>query len=94
MSTPFCIYLLWSDKGSRYLLIFLLALGVGVPLLNWLPPEGSWLHVPTYMVSLLGKYLCFAILALALDLIWGYCGILSLGHGAFLRSAATPWACI
>ncbi len=39
--------------------------------------------VPSYMVSLLGKYLCYALLAVALDLVWGYCGILSLGHGAF-----------
>ncbi len=39
--------------------------------------------MPTYVVSLLGKYLCYALLALALDLVWGYCGILSLGHGAF-----------
>jgi len=40
-------------------------------------------HVPTYLVALWGKYVCYAILALAIDLIWGYCGILSLGHGAF-----------
>ena len=40
-------------------------------------------HVPAYLISLLGKYLCFALLALSVDLIWGYCGILSLGHGAF-----------
>src|SRR5512134_1625231 len=40
-------------------------------------------HVPTYVVSLLGKYLCYGVLALSVDLIWGYCGILSLGHGAF-----------
>src|SRR5512134_1318707 len=40
-------------------------------------------HVPTYVVSLLGKYMAFALLALSVDLIWGYCGILSLGHGAF-----------
>jgi len=40
-------------------------------------------HVPTYLVALFGKYACYAILALAIDLIWGYCGILSLGHGAF-----------
>ena len=37
----------------------------------------------TYTVTLLGKYLCYALLALAVDLVWGYCGILSLGHGAF-----------
>ncbi len=45
--------------------------------------DGSVLHVPTYCVALLGKYLCYALLALSIDLIWGYCGILSLGHGAF-----------
>ncbi|TEW50237.1 urea ABC transporter permease subunit UrtC [Psychromonas algicola] len=45
--------------------------------------EGSLLYVSDYTVSLLGKYLCYALLALAVDLVWGYCGILSLGHGAF-----------
>ena len=45
--------------------------------------EGTLLHVSDYTVSLLGKYLCYALLALAVDLVWGYCGILSLGHGAF-----------
>ena len=40
-------------------------------------------HVPDWVVALVGKYLCFALLALSLDLVWGYCGILSLGHGAF-----------
>ena len=43
----------------------------------------SPLYLPPYLVQLLGKYLCYAILAVALDLVWGYCGILSLGHGAF-----------
>ncbi|MDR2801058.1 MAG: urea ABC transporter permease subunit UrtC, partial [Desulfovibrio sp.] len=46
-------------------------------------PPGSPLHLGGYTVSLLGKYLCFALLALSIDLIWGYAGILSLGHGAF-----------
>ena len=54
-----------------------------VPLSNLLLPAGAFLHVPTYLVALFGKYLCYALLALALDLVWGYCGILSLGHGAF-----------
>ncbi len=54
-----------------------------VPMLNLLVPEGSVFHISTFWVATLGKYLCFAILALALDLIWGYAGILSLGHGAF-----------
>ena len=59
------------------------AVGVLVPLSNLLLPAGSPFHVPTYLVALFGKYLCYALLALSLDLIWGYCGILSLGHGAF-----------
>jgi len=54
-----------------------------VPLLNLLPASGGLLHLPDYLVPLLGKYACFAILALSLDLVWGYAGILSLGHGAF-----------
>jgi urea transport system permease protein len=61
----------------------LLAVAVLVPVLNLLVPPDSAFHIPTYVVSLMGKYLCYAILALALDLVWGYCGILSLGHGAF-----------
>ncbi|WP_028672216.1 urea ABC transporter permease subunit UrtC [Saccharospirillum impatiens] len=48
----------------------------------WFPPESA-LHVSTYTITLLGKYLSFAMLALAVDIVWGYCGILSLGHGAF-----------
>ncbi|MBO3761266.1 urea ABC transporter permease subunit UrtC [Ciceribacter sp. L1K22] len=61
----------------------LLAFALLVPALNLLVPETSAFHIPTYAVSLFGKYLCHALLALALDLVWGYCGILSLGHGAF-----------
>jgi len=51
--------------------------------LNLVVPEGSWLHLPDFYVSLVGKILCYAICALAMDLIWGYAGILSLGHGLF-----------
>jgi urea transport system permease protein len=54
-----------------------------VPVLNLAVPPTSMFHVPPYIVALVGKYLCYALLALALDLVWGYCGILSLGHGAF-----------
>ena len=72
-----------SDPGGKILLAVLAALTVLVPLANLALPEGSPLHLSTYAVTLIGKYLCFAMLAMALDLIWGYCGILSLGHGAF-----------
>ena len=61
----------------------LLAIAVIVPALSLWTDPASPIHVPTYIMSLLGKYLCFAMLALAVDLVWGYCGILSLGHGAF-----------
>ncbi|WP_435369287.1 urea ABC transporter permease subunit UrtC [Thalassolituus maritimus] len=61
----------------------ILAIAVIVPFCNLMFPEGSAFHVSTYTMTLLGKYLCYALLAVAVDLIWGYCGILSLGHGAF-----------
>ncbi|ADH88695.1 urea ABC transporter, permease protein UrtC [Ancylobacter novellus DSM 506] len=61
----------------------LLAAAVLVPVLNLATSPESAVHVPTYVVSLLGKYLTYALLALSVDLIWGYVGILSLGHGAF-----------
>jgi urea transport system permease protein len=54
-----------------------------VPFLNLAVPETSTYHVSTYWVTLAGKIMCYAIVALAVDLIWGYCGILSLGHGLF-----------
>ena len=74
---------LYADRGGQVFLGVLLLLAVFVPVLNLaLPVESAW-HVPTWVMSLLGKYLCFALLALSVDLIWGFCGILSLGHGAF-----------
>jgi urea transport system permease protein len=60
-----------------------LLLAAGVPLLNALPADGSPLHLSDHLVPLFGKFICFAIVALAMDLIWGYAGILSLGHGLF-----------
>ena len=56
---------------------------VVVPVLNLAVPAGSALHVSDYTVALAGKILCYAMVALAMDLIWGYTGILSLGHGLF-----------
>ncbi|MFY8105494.1 MAG: urea ABC transporter permease subunit UrtC [Elstera sp.] len=72
-----------SDRASQVFLGILIAAAVLVPASNLLLPVDSPLHVPTHLVSLFGKYLCYAMLAVALDLVWGYCGILSLGHGAF-----------
>ena len=72
-----------GDRGGRWLLTALAALAVVVPIFNLLTPASSALHLSAFTVALLGKYLCYAMLALSLDLIWGYCGILSLGHAAF-----------
>ncbi len=71
------------DKKVLWFALAIFAAAVLVPLSNLLLPAGNPLHVPDHMVPLLGKYLSYALLALALDLVWGYCGILSLGHGAF-----------
>ncbi len=72
-----------ADRGGQVLLALLAVASVAVPVLNLLVPEGSLLHLSTYTVTLFGKYLCYALLAIAVDLVWGYCGILSLGHTAF-----------
>jgi urea transport system permease protein len=71
------------DRGGVIFLALLGAFAVAVPVLNLLVPADSALHVSTYLVALFGKYICYAMLALSVDLIWGYAGILSLGHGAF-----------
>ena len=75
--------LLQQDPIGRSVLGFIMFIGLLVPLLNVLVPQDSMFGISTYTITLLGQILCFAILALALDLVWGYCGILSLGHGAF-----------
>ena len=71
------------DGTSRVFLALVLIAAVLIPALNLLVPAGHPLHVSDYLMPLLGKYLCFALLALSVDLIWGFAGILSLGHGAF-----------
>jgi len=72
-----------SDRRIGIAIAILVAVAIIVPILNLAVPADSAFHVPPYMVALVGKYLCYALLALSLDLVWGYCGILSLGHGAF-----------
>ncbi len=71
------------DRSATIFLLVVAAVGILLPLSNLLLPEGSIFQVPTYLMALFGKYVCYALLALSIDLIWGYCGILSLGHGAF-----------
>jgi len=76
-------FLAARDRGGAWLLAILAAVAVLAPLLNQVAPPASPLHLSQYGVALIGKYLCYGMLALSIDLIWGYCGILSLGHGAF-----------
>ena len=72
-----------SRAGWSAFVVALLAVCALAPLLNLVVPQGSVLHMSDYAVALTGKIMCYAICALAMDLIWGYTGILSLGHGLF-----------
>ncbi|WP_413113307.1 urea ABC transporter permease subunit UrtC [Thaumasiovibrio sp. DFM-14] len=79
----FVLSALKGDRGGQITIFAVLAAVILIPLANALLPSGHFLHVETFTISLMGKYLCYAMLALALDLVWGYLGLLSLGHGAF-----------
>ena len=79
----FMMKILNDDRGGQVMMILLLVVMIVVPVLNMVVPETSFLHLSTYSVTLLGKYLTYALLAISVDLVWGYLGILSLGHGAF-----------
>ncbi len=79
----FLMKALKGDRGGQILLGVLLVMMVAVPLLNQMLPVDHALHIPTYTVTLMGKYLTLALLAVAVDLVWGYLGILTLGHAAF-----------
>ncbi|MET0279965.1 MAG: urea ABC transporter permease subunit UrtC [Steroidobacteraceae bacterium] len=86
MTSPLFSFLppwLRSDRAGGVLMIVLAIVAVLVPLLNLAVPPESPLHLSSYVVTLIGKYLTYALLALAVDLVWGFCGILSLGHAAF-----------
>ncbi|MGD9603182.1 MAG: urea ABC transporter permease subunit UrtC [Gammaproteobacteria bacterium] len=75
--------LLLERRADRAVYGVIALMALLVPMLNLATGADSAFHLSTYTVTLLGKYVCYALLALAVDLIWGYCGILSLGHGAF-----------
>ena len=72
-----------EDRASTSFITLLAAVAIVLPLLNLAVPASSPVHMSTYGLTLVGKYLCYAMLALAVDLVWGFCGILSLGHAAF-----------
>jgi len=72
-----------STTGWISLVVFAVIGLVIVPVLFVLVPETSALHISAYTVTLVGKILCYCVVAVAMNLIWGYAGILSLGHGVF-----------
>ena len=74
---------LLTRTGWSAFFIALIVVCAVAPVLNLLVPTGSLFHLSDYAVGLLGKIMCYAICALAMDLIWGFSGILSLGHGLF-----------
>ncbi len=74
---------LYGMSGWLALGAFAFVLFVIFPVFNLVVPTDSAFHVSAYWVTLAGKIMCYAMVALAMDLIWGYTGILSLGHGLF-----------
>jgi len=80
---PIVLQIMENDKGGKIVLSLLAIVVAYVAFANLLLSQESIFYISTYTVTLLGKYISFALLALALDLVWGYIGILSLGHGAF-----------
>ena len=74
---------LLTGKSWGAVVLALVVVAVVVPVMNLVVPEGSAFHASDYAVQLVAKIMCYAICALAMDLIWGYTGILSLGHGVF-----------
>ena len=74
---------LMTGTGWSAFIVALIVVCAVAPSLNLLVPSDSAFHLSDYAVGLIGKFMCYAICALAMDLIWGYTGILSLGHGVF-----------
>ncbi|MCT7634556.1 urea ABC transporter permease subunit UrtC [Aliarcobacter butzleri] len=89
---PLILKVLENDKGGKIVLSILAVVVFVVSFCNLVVPSDSVFHISTFTVTLLGKYLAFALLALALDLVWGYLGVLSLGHGAFFALGGYAWA--
>jgi urea transport system permease protein len=74
---------LFSRTGWSFFVLALVCVCAVAPVMNLVVPDGNVFHLSDYSVALIGKIMCYAICALAMDLIWGYTGILSLGHGLF-----------
>ncbi|GHV06583.1 ABC transporter permease [Campylobacterota bacterium] len=89
---PILLKLFRNDRGGKIVFSILFAAVAIVSICNLFIPESSIFHISTFTVTILGKYLAFALLALSLDLLWGYLGVLSLGHGAFFALGGYAFA--
>ncbi|BAK72908.1 urea ABC transporter permease subunit UrtC [Arcobacter sp. L] len=89
---PLILKIMQNDKGGKIVLSSLAVVVFVVSFCNLFVPNDSIFYISTFTVTILGKYLAFALLALALDLVWGYLGVLSLGHGAFFALGGYAWA--
>ncbi len=69
-------------------ILVIAAIAASLPVLNLAFPAGHALHVSSYAIAIIAKFMCYALAAMALDLVWGYTGILSLGHGVFFALGA------
>ena len=73
----------YTEGAGRWIVIGAILVMAALPALNLALPPDHPLHISSYFIALFGKFMCYAIAAVALDLVWGYAGILSLGHGVF-----------
>lgn len=89
---PLILKIMQNDKGGKIVLSSLAVVVFVVSFCNLFVPQDSIFYISTFTVTILGKYLAFALLALALDFVWGYLGVLSLGHGAFFALGGYAWA--
>lgn len=94
MNQPLTVTLTQKAPLTSLLLgmVTLIALIV-LPFLALLPADHP-LAISTYTLTLIGKILCYAVVAIALDLVWGYAGLLSLGHGLFFALGGYAMGCI
>ena len=76
--------LLRGDRGGQIVLSVLMVATIVLPLLNMTLPESHAWHISTYQLNLFGKYLCYALLAMSVDLVWGYMGFFDSGSWGFL----------
>src|SRR6187455_2299008 len=85
--------LLVGERGTAVFLVIVAMVGIVVPVLHLVPAEGSALQLSGYTMTLIGKYMTYALLAVAVDLVWAIAASCRWGTRRSSRSAAMPWGC-